>query len=79
MFLKANEERFLFNVQGSSADFSLVRLVGAEQVSGVFSFEIELVSRQADIALESLMGQAAAVTLMDQTGDENEQTRYIHG
>ncbi|MCV6610331.1 MAG: type VI secretion system tip protein VgrG, partial [Amphritea sp.] len=45
----------------------------------VFSFEIELVSRQADIALESLMGQAAAVTLMDQTGDENEQTRYIHG
>lgn len=79
MFLKANEERFLFNVQGSGAEFSLVKLTGAEQVSGVFRFKIELVSKQSDIELDSLMGKAAGVTLMDQTGDENEQTRYIHG
>ena len=49
MFLKANEERFLFNVQGSGAEFSLARLTGAEQVSGVFSFKVELVSKQSDI------------------------------
>lgn len=79
MFLKANEERFLFNVQDSDIEFSLVKLSGVEEVSTVFSIEIELVSKQPDIQLNALIGKAAAVTLMDQTGDENEQTRYIHG
>lgn len=78
MFLKANEERFLFNVEGS-AEFSLVRLSGVEQVSQVFSIEIELVSKQTDIEIDQIVGKAACVTLLDQTGDENEQTRYING
>lgn len=79
MFLKANEERFLFNVQGGGVDFSLVRLSGVEQVSQVYAIEIELVSKQSDIELSQIVGKAAAVTLLDQTGDETHHTRYIHG
>ena len=79
MFLKANEERFLFVVQDSDVVFSLVKLEGVEELSTTFSIDLELVSKQPDIELSDIIGKAASVTLLDQTCDENEQTRYIHG
>jgi len=79
MFLKANEERFLFTVPDGGDEFSLLRMTGFEEVSTPFEIKLELISKQPDIDLNGLMGKAAVVTLMDQSCDENEQTRYIHG
>ncbi|MBN1005374.1 contractile injection system protein, VgrG/Pvc8 family, partial [Amphritea pacifica] len=81
VFLKANEERFFFQLQNTddSEQFSLVRLNGAEEISALFSFAIEVVSDDGDIDFATLIGQPAFVTLLDQTDGSDELTRYIHG
>ncbi|UTW03012.1 type VI secretion system tip protein VgrG [Amphritea atlantica] len=86
MFLNANEERFFFQLQGAddSEQFSLVRLNGAEEVSALFEFAIEVVSDDGDIDFATLIGQPAFVTLLDLTdrGDDfssQDNVRYIHG
>ncbi|WP_261832978.1 type VI secretion system Vgr family protein [Amphritea atlantica] len=81
VFLKANEERFFFQLQDTddSEQFSLVRLNGAEEISALFEFAIEVVSDDGDIDFATLIGQPAFVTLLDQTDGSEELTRYIHG
>ncbi|WP_299204961.1 type VI secretion system tip protein VgrG [uncultured Amphritea sp.] len=81
VFLKANEERFFFQLQDTddSEQFSLVRLNGAEEISALFEFAIEVVSDDGDIDFATLIGQPAFVTLLDQTDGSDELTRYIHG
>ncbi|MBN1007073.1 type VI secretion system tip protein VgrG, partial [Amphritea sp. ZJ14W] len=81
MFLNANEERFFFQLQNTddSEQFSLVRLNGAEEISALFAFAIEVVSDDGDIDFATLIGQPAFVTLLDQTDGSDELTRYIHG
>ncbi|BBB24993.1 type VI secretion system Vgr family protein [Amphritea japonica] len=86
MFLNANEERFFFQLQ-SAADaeqFSLLRLEGAEEISSLFEFAIEVVSADGDIDFSTLIGQSAFVTLLDQTDSasfdlNSESVRHIHG
>ncbi len=83
VFLSANEERFFFEVQNSLEEFHLVHLNGAEEISSLYQFEIEVVSDDSDIDLSSLIGKAAVVTIMDQCGLESDyiddQCRFIHG
>lgn len=81
VFLKANEERFFFELQDAedSEQFSLVRLKGAEEISALFEIAIEVVSDDGDIDFSTLIGQLAFVTLLDQTDGSEELTRYIHG
>jgi len=81
MFLNASEERFFFQLQSAvdSEQFSLVRLNGAEEISALFEFAIEVVSDDGDIDFATLIGQPAFVTLLDQTGGSDELTRHIHG
>ncbi|WP_428034721.1 type VI secretion system Vgr family protein [Amphritea sp.] len=83
VFLKANEERFFFEVENSIEEFHLAHLTGAEEISSLYHFEIEVVSDDADIDISALVGKSAVVTIMDQGGLENEyideQCRFIHG
>ncbi|MBR9869467.1 MAG: type VI secretion system tip protein VgrG [Oceanospirillales bacterium] len=81
MFLNASEERFFFQLQSvvDSEQFSLVRLNGAEEISALFEFAIEVVSDDGDIDFATLIGQPAFVTLLDQTDGSDELTRHIHG
>ncbi len=81
VFLKANEERFLFQLQDAEdrEQFSLARLNGAEEISALFEFAIEVVSDDGDIDFATLIGQPAFVTLLDQTDGSEDLTRYIHG
>ena len=79
MFLNANEERFFFTVAQSQADFKLVKMTGTESLSYAFEITLEVVSETPDIDLNQLLNCSANVTLLDQSGDENEHSRYIHG
>lgn len=79
MFLKADEERFFFNVAESTETFQLVRMSGFETLSTAFEFSLELVSENPDIELIDLLNSSAVIKLLDQSCDENEHTRYIHG
>jgi len=79
VFLKANEERYFFEVKGSPDEFRLVRMEGRERLSGSFFFRIETVAEYPDIELTPMLGQAGLITLIDQTNEESEQLRYIHG
>jgi len=79
MFLKADEERFFFHVAESTETFQLVRMSGFETLSTAFEFSLELVSENPDIELIDLLNSSAVIKLLDQSCDENEHTRYIHG
>ncbi len=79
MFLKADEERFFFHVAESTETFQLVRMDGFETLSTAFEFSLELVSENPDIELIDLLNSSAVIKLLDQSCDENEHTRYIHG
>ncbi len=79
VFIRANSERCFFEVQGLDDEFHLARLEGTEQLSSLYQFQLDLVSDDPEIALETLIGQAAVVTLQDQNNAAEEQIRFIHG
>ncbi|WP_415891618.1 type VI secretion system Vgr family protein [Neptuniibacter sp. PT8_73] len=79
MFLKADEERFFFNIAEQDDTFQLVRMSGFETLSTAFEISLEVVSENPEIDLVSLLNRSAVVKLLDQSCDENEHTRYIHG
>ena len=79
MFLKANDERFFFDVAETDESFQIVRLEGSESLSAPYVFSLELVSDNPDIDLIGLLNRSACIKLLDQSCDENEHTRYIHG
>lgn len=79
MFLKADEERFFFDVAESADSFQLVRMHGSESLSTPFEIAIEVVSENPEIELTGLLNSSAVLKLLDQSCDENEHTRYIHG
>lgn len=79
MFLKADEERFFFNIAEQDNTFQLVRMSGFETLSTAFEISLEVVSENPEIDLVSLLNRSAVVKLLDQSCDENEHTRYIHG
>jgi len=79
MFLRANEERFFFDVAEATETFQLVRMQGFEEISKPFEIQLELVSENPDVELRDLLNRSAVVKLLDQSCDENEHTRYING
>lgn len=71
--MKANKGWFTFSTAGES--FGVYAFAGKEAVNAPFSFEIELVSRSADITLNSLLGAEASLSIADKSGG----CRYVHG
>jgi len=59
-----NEPHFLFSDQR----FEVLSVVGTEGISTLFELELELVSLQRDLALDSLVGKPAALTLEGPAG-----------
>lgn len=79
VFLGANEERYFFEVLDGADQFHLVRMKGTEGISKLYQFDVEVVCDDPDLEVEEYIGQAAVITLLDQTNDTEDQTRYIHG
>jgi len=79
VFLGANEERYFFEVLDGPDQFHLVRMKGVEGISKLYQFDVEVVCDDPDLEVEEYIGQAAVITLQDQTNDTEDQTRYIHG
>ncbi|NQZ30945.1 MAG: type VI secretion system tip protein VgrG [Oceanospirillaceae bacterium] len=78
-FLGANVERYFIQVLGAQEQFHLVRMEGKESISQLFQFNVELVCEDPELAIETLVGQAAVITIMDATVDGSELIRYMHG
>ncbi|PIB44254.1 type IV secretion protein Rhs [Pseudomonas sp. 2822-15] len=59
MFAPANESAFTLALDGKPSDLKIYGFSGSEFLSLPFSFDLELVSEQADLDLESLMHRQA--------------------
>ena len=64
-----------FNFSAESGDFGVYGFVGREEVSHTYEFSIELVSRDANVDVNSLLGTAACLSIADRSGG----TRLAHG
>ncbi|WP_192553247.1 type VI secretion system tip protein TssI/VgrG [Pseudomonas sp. IzPS59] len=63
MFAPANETHFALTIEGLSADFQVFTLTGREAISQPFAFEVELVSEQPSLDLETLLHKPAFLQL----------------
>ncbi|MBD9483220.1 type VI secretion system tip protein VgrG [Pseudomonas sp. PDM14] len=75
MFAPANQIHFSLSIEGVTHDLQVLAFQGHEALSQPFAFNLELVSEQPDIDLQSLLHQRAFLTLADDgTGIHG----YIH-
>ncbi|MFT6917353.1 MAG: type VI secretion system secreted protein VgrG, partial [Motiliproteus sp.] len=79
VFQRASDTRFIIEIAGAEDDYQLLRLEGTEAISRPFSFELEVVCEDPEVALASLVGQSAVVTLLDPDADGDMLPRFIHG
>jgi len=64
-----------FTVDGQAADaFAVFAMIGREAISELFRFEVDLVADDPDIALDSIAGKDATLTIT-----RLDQTRRVHG
>jgi type VI secretion system secreted protein VgrG len=79
VFQRASDTRFIIEIAGAGDEFQLLRLEGTEAISQPFSFELEVVCEDPEVALATLVGQSAVVTLLDPDADGDTLPRFIHG
>ncbi|WP_122859812.1 type VI secretion system tip protein TssI/VgrG, partial [Pseudomonas viridiflava] len=63
MFAPANQTHFSLTVEGLSNDLQVFALTGREAISQPFAFEVELVSEQPSLDLETLLHKPAFLQL----------------
>ena len=63
MFAPANQTHFSLSLPGVEHDLQVLEFTGHEELSQPFVFEVTLVSQRPDLALETLLGQPAFLTL----------------
>ncbi|WP_144443466.1 type VI secretion system tip protein TssI/VgrG, partial [Pseudomonas mandelii] len=63
MFAPANQTHFALTIEGLSSDFQVFSLQGREAISQPFVFEVELVSEQPSLDLETLLHKPAFLQL----------------
>ena len=64
-----------FNFTAQSGDFGVYAFSGFEEVCKPYEFNIELVSRSANVDLTALLGTPACLSIADRSGGE----RLVHG
>ena len=80
MFAPANETHFALTIEGLSADFQVFTLTGREAISQPFVFEVELVSEQPSLDLETLLHKPAFLQLSpDGSGIHGQIYRVAQG
>ncbi|MGY2402238.1 type VI secretion system Vgr family protein [Pseudomonas sp. SDO5271_S396] len=66
MFAPANQSAFTLTLDGASSELKVFEFSGMEAISQPYCFDLELVSEQPDIDLESLMHRQAYLAFDDQ-------------
>ncbi|WP_232007626.1 type VI secretion system tip protein TssI/VgrG, partial [Pseudomonas chlororaphis] len=80
MFAPANQTHFSLTVEGLSNDLQVLSFTGREAISQPFAFEVELVSAQAALDLESLLHKPAFLQLAQNgTGIHGQIYRVAQG
>ena len=80
MFAPANQTHFSLTVEGLSTDLQVFTLTGREAISEPFAFEVELVSEQSALDLESLLHKPAFLQLCpDGSGIHGQLYRVAQG
>ncbi|AJO75961.1 MULTISPECIES: type VI secretion system tip protein TssI/VgrG [Pseudomonas] len=80
MFAPANQTHFSLTVEGLSSDLQVLSFTGREAISQPFAFEVELVSAQAALDLESLLHKPAFLQLAQNgTGIHGQIYRVAQG
>ncbi|AZE14725.1 VgrG protein [Pseudomonas chlororaphis subsp. aureofaciens] len=80
MFAPANQTHFSLTIEGLSNDLQVLSFTGREAISQPFAFEVELVSAQATLDLESLLHKPAFLQLAQNgTGIHGQIYRVAQG
>ncbi|MGY4664784.1 type VI secretion system tip protein VgrG [Pseudomonas chlororaphis] len=80
MFAPANQTHFSLTVEGLENDLQVLSFTGREAISQPFAFEVELVSAQAALDLESLLHKPAFLQLAQNgTGIHGQIYRVAQG
>lgn len=87
MSFRSDEEYLFFELADPAIEFSVARMRGEEGISTLFEFQVELLSEDADITFEDVVGQSCVVSLMDHNHTEEDgsyndavsQERFFHG
>ncbi|WP_010487734.1 type VI secretion system Vgr family protein [Pseudomonas sp. S9] len=66
MFNPANETHFSLNIKDQPHDLQVLNFTGVERISQPYLFQVEVVSEQPDIDLESLLGKAVFLAFTPQ-------------
>lgn len=87
MGFRANEEFMFFEMADQSIDFSVAKLSGEEHISGLYNFDLELLSEDPDITFDDIVGKACVITVQSINHSEEDGSfadevmfdRFIHG
>jgi type VI secretion system secreted protein VgrG len=71
--LRADTERFSFEVDGLDEELRVVRFRGSEALSQLFRFELTVAAESPDLNFEDVVNQAALLTV------EGDSPRYVNG
>jgi len=80
MGLDLHEAEFLFHSEAlDGAQLLVHQFFGRESLSQPFEFLIDLVSEEANLDLDALIGEVACLTLRGRLFDGARYSRYVHG
>lgn len=87
MGFQANEEFLFFEMADQSIEFSVVKLGGEEKISGLYDFNLELLSEDPDVTFEDMIGKGCVITIQSMNhkeedgafSDELIHDRFLHG
>jgi type VI secretion system secreted protein VgrG len=71
--LRADTERFTFEVEGLDEELRVVRFQGSEAVSQLFRFELTVAAESPDLKFDDVVNQPALLTV------EGDGTRHVNG
>jgi len=71
--LRADTERFTFEVEGLDEELRVVRFQGSEGISQLFRFELTVAAESADLKFEDVVNQPAVLAV------EGDGTRHVNG
>ena len=74
--LSGNIEHFTFTINGVDQPLKVVRFQGAEGLSKLFRYQLELAFEDPELDFAAIVGQGALLTLYN---EHEEVERHVHG
>ena len=87
MGFQSNEEFLFFEVADQSINFRVAKLNGEESISGLYNFDLELLSEDSEISFDDMVGKGCVITIQSINHEESSGAfsdeliydRFIHG